>query len=250
MTRIEDPPRLRHLLGEQGDPLASALDELRATTPTAPELYDLGAKLGVAVAPPTLGAATGAATTLKALPFGKWLSVFVAPFAVGAGLGTAMVVGSQLLVPRTFQVSESSSVSIPSSSTPAPHDPAARASANAMFREPPPPLAPTAAKESQENAPLLDEQSDSTRGPSERELLWRARRALDHDPLLTLSLTSDHALRFGADGLTQEREVLVIDALLRLGRRSEAERRTAEFRARFPGSVYVRRLDVLMADQR
>ncbi|MET0792442.1 MAG: hypothetical protein ABW061_13055, partial [Polyangiaceae bacterium] len=61
-----------------------------------------------------------------------------------------------------------------------------------------------------------------------------------------LVLAAEHAREFPAGVLTQEREVIAIDALLRLGRRSEAEARAASFHRQFPASAHGRRVDVLL----
>lgn len=76
--------------------------------------------------------------------------------------------------------------------------------------------------------------------PSEPELLESARRALAKDPALALRLTGQHRARFRNGMLQQEREVVAIEALRRLGRNEEAERRAKAFEARFPGSAHRR----------
>jgi hypothetical protein len=43
--------------------------------------------------------------------------------------------------------------------------------------------------------------------------------------------------------LAQEREVIAIEALKRLGRSDEAARRAADFARRYPGSAYRKKLD-------
>jgi RNA polymerase sigma-70 factor (ECF subfamily) len=85
------------------------------------------------------------------------------------------------------------------------------------------------------------------REPSEVELLGRAQDTLDSDPGAALDFAARHARRYPRGALAQEREVLAIDALLRLGRRADAEERAARFDATFPGSPHRRRIDVLLA---
>jgi hypothetical protein len=80
----------------------------------------------------------------------------------------------------------------------------------------------------------------------ELALLARAQAALASDPATALSLVNDHQARFTRGALAQEREVVAIDALLRLGRRSEALGRAVRFNQQFPGSVHARRIDVLL----
>jgi outer membrane protein assembly factor BamD (BamD/ComL family) len=76
--------------------------------------------------------------------------------------------------------------------------------------------------------------------------LLRARQELSSDPSGALALTQEHARRFPSGTLSQEREVLAIEALARLGRTSEARRRLDAFRSRFPQSPHVARLATLV----
>jgi hypothetical protein len=77
--------------------------------------------------------------------------------------------------------------------------------------------------------------------------LLRARQQLVSDPGAALALTDEHARRFPSGPLTQEREVLAIEALTRLGRTSDARSRLAAFRDRFPQSPHIARLEALVA---
>ena len=83
---------------------------------------------------------------------------------------------------------------------------------------------------------------------SEASLLHRAREALGSTPAQTLELAAAHARLHPGGVLGQERELLVIEALVRLGRVSEANRRARQLLDRFPGTAYRRRLLVLMPD--
>jgi hypothetical protein len=80
---------------------------------------------------------------------------------------------------------------------------------------------------------------------SEVRLLQRAQDALSGAPDRALGLTREHAARFPAGVLTQEREVVAIQALLRLGRRDEARARAEGFVRAFPGSAHRRRVEAL-----
>ena len=82
---------------------------------------------------------------------------------------------------------------------------------------------------------------------TEVELLKRAQRALGPDPGLALALTGTHVARFPRAELDQEREMIAIDALRRLGRDEEARRRGEAFRARYPRSAHLHRLNGLLA---
>jgi hypothetical protein len=78
------------------------------------------------------------------------------------------------------------------------------------------------------------------------ELLRDARQVLDRNPLVALSLCDEHQRDYPGGGLTQERELIAVAALLRLGRSSSAESRAARFRASYPSSPYLPRLDRLV----
>jgi hypothetical protein len=140
------------------------------------------------------------------------------------------------------------------------------ATANAPASAPPPalpgsaePAAPTlsvndlpAASDSAASAPrpanatttAAPDPADSER--AEVALLDRAQAALASRPADALASCDEHARRFPSGTLVQEREVLAIDALVRLGRRDEAEARAARFRQAFPRSGHLRRVDALL----
>jgi hypothetical protein len=82
---------------------------------------------------------------------------------------------------------------------------------------------------------------------TEAHFLDRARAALGSSPAQALSLTAEHAHRFPSGALGQEREVVAIQALSRLGRADEARSRAQRFLAAFPGSVHRRRIEALVS---
>lgn len=83
--------------------------------------------------------------------------------------------------------------------------------------------------------------------PTEGAILLRARQELASDPAGALALTDEHARRFPGGTLAQEREVLAIEALAALGRAQDARARLAAFRAAFPQSRHLARLDALVS---
>jgi len=72
----------------------------------------------------------------------------------------------------------------------------------------------------------------------EAGLLFRAKRLAAHDPRSALHLLETHAFYFPNGAFVQEREVLQIRLHERLGHRAKAEQLAAQFRLRFPNSVY------------
>jgi hypothetical protein len=77
-------------------------------------------------------------------------------------------------------------------------------------------------------------------------LLELARAKLATSPHLSLSALRDHELRFPAGQLRIEREFLIVDALVRLGRRPEAEARAQALERQAPKSLYGERLDHIL----
>jgi hypothetical protein len=80
-------------------------------------------------------------------------------------------------------------------------------------------------------------------GLNEAALLDGARAALGTDPRRALALTQEHAKRFPHGALIQEREVIAIDALSRLGQTDVARRRASDFERRYPGSAHQPKVD-------
>jgi len=104
-------------------------------------------------------------------------------------------------------------------------EPAAKKEAEPAAKPiPPPPAAP--------GAPQL----------SEADLLYGARKALRSEPAAALTLLDEHAARFQGGLLAPEREVLAIEALRNLGRSAAATKRLQQFKARYPKSIHLRRL--------
>jgi hypothetical protein len=78
----------------------------------------------------------------------------------------------------------------------------------------------------------------------ERELVDGAAGALKNsNPRQALELAEQHARLFPTGQLAEEREVIVIEGLLALGRRTDATARLARFRANFPASPAGPRLE-------
>jgi len=63
-----------------------------------------------------------------------------------------------------------------------------------------------------------------------------------------LVLVDQHTTRFPDSGLAQEREVLAVQALSRLGRTVDARARASSFKERWPTSTHLLRLEALLAN--
>jgi hypothetical protein len=97
-----------------------------------------------------------------------------------------------------------------------------------------------------EDLPVLAPSASAKPRESELELLRRAQSALGSDPARALAIVGDHQRLHPRSAYGQEREVLAIEALVRLGRRSEAVARADRFAAAFPKSAHNRRIDALL----
>jgi hypothetical protein len=73
---------------------------------------------------------------------------------------------------------------------------------------------------------------------SEAQLLYRAKRLASGDPTSALDVLESCRARFPRGALTQERDVLAIELHARLGHSATVKRLIAEFRERFPNSIY------------
>lgn len=74
--------------------------------------------------------------------------------------------------------------------------------------------------------------------PLEEDLLERATQALRRNPTEALALADEHARGFASGRLAQEREVVAIQALSKLGRFDAARARAQRFLAQYRNSAY------------
>jgi len=101
-------------------------------------------------------------------------------------------------------------------------------------------LAPT---ETAEPSPTLDP-------ASELALLKSAQQLLDRKPQQTLELTEEHLRLYPNGVFGQEREMLAIEALSKLGKKELARERGKRFVQRYPDSAHSRRIDNLLEQRR
>lgn len=80
----------------------------------------------------------------------------------------------------------------------------------------------------------------------EARLLEQARGALASNPARALELANQHEELHPSGQLSAEREFIAVDALVRLGRRDEAQSRAAPSLAQNPDSLYAKRLRQLL----
>jgi len=85
---------------------------------------------------------------------------------------------------------------------------------------------------------------------TEAQILSEARKVLASDPGRALAGVQRHQQLFPSGALVQEREILAIEALRRLGREAEANARAQSFRTRFPSSIHGRTFALPRSSQR
>jgi hypothetical protein len=262
---MKEPYRLRQLEAELKSELNLALLP-DAVEPNPLELQllasKLGGALGIALAPPVAtavasatgtaqsAALAGAVKTLSAWQLGAWV---LGGVALGVGLSgavTATIAASDSPAPNRSaapQAATKSGLSRPVAEAPLsvvpqpplPVDQRAAATPTSSTSHKPPRVG---------SAGLVSELPL----PSEDELsvLRRAQESLAANPAQALALSGRHEREFTDGALAQEREVIAIDALLRLGRDAEAAARARRFEAAHPGSAHARRVQQLLNDAR
>jgi len=260
VTDESDPPRLRSLAAQLPRTLANALESVPDEEVTAEQLDTLAARVRTAIASSERPAGR-AVVRRKRAALGSSFAL-VMTFALGAGAGVVVSAGwflaqrrhdAELTRPAAGTAGTrppvvrrdgprassrpAAVVDLPAVTPPAPAPPS-------MVAPPREPARPRGSSSAAPDSLALASSSDA--GLDELGLLARAQAALGTDPGHALALSGDHERIFTRGALAQEREVIVIDALLRLGRTAEASARAARFHQQFPGSVHGRRVDVLL----
>jgi hypothetical protein len=137
---------------------------------------------------------------------------------------------------------------VPVASPIAPTSPVAPAAPPAITTAVPLPVDPRPAVEHarRERAQHHEPHAASASPEAELALLQRAQATLDHDASAALGLAEQHARLYPRGMFTQEREILAIEALLKLRQRPAALARARTFIERFPESAHARRVRALL----
>lgn len=246
MKDPQDPPRLidgedgsqrlRDLVRECRNDVASPDDVKQLESSLAPLIW---APIAPPAAPPNAagpGAATGSAGTASTTAATSGVAVKVAA-AVAIAAGVAG--GGLWLAKSTSPAGGGRSTTVEQATNPT--------AATPDNVPPSPPNEPAAPTDDQASAPKSTHDATGRSAPldrgeaaaeSESDLLGRAQAALRTDPSKALALAAEHRRKFPKGVLVQEREVLSIEALERLGRHQEAVARANSFLRSFPGSAH------------
>jgi len=227
---------------EGGEPfMQSLLEAGRTELPDAARMENLAAKLGPAILGGGGAGGAGGASATKASVWGSTLTKAIGACVVTAGVVVGAVGVRSALAPTPVPVRVEEPVpaadganvhnapTVASESEPVRPAASAPATAVAVPSARPSPVAPAEDAE------------------AETRLLHRAQDELGGSPARALSTCQEHLRRFPRGILAQEREVLAIDALVRLGRRGEATGRAESFARSFPSSSHRRRIEALLS---
>lgn len=187
------------------------------------------------------GAPAGGATTPVVA---KGMASAASKWAVAALVG-AGAVGTGYVWTRPLAPAERAPVaSIVATTTELVASPIASASPSAEVVAPPASAAPIASAEvAPRDRPAAPSASSAVR--AEIEILKEAQAALGQSPARALTLAAEHERSHPRGMLGQERDMLRIQALAALGKESDARARAEAFRARYPKSAYLQRLDAM-----
>ena len=215
VARVGEPERLRR---EPNSALGAGLTRLNAELPSTAQLRELRARLP--------RGSLRSRPRRRALPRAAIAAAWLLPFAAAAAAAGYFLRDrpKPTLAPEPSQE--------PNLRPPLP-SPEPASSASRM-----PTLAPSSSSRLDGSALAPTPQTPPTPRASELELMRDAKAALASDPSHALSLLNRLAKLYPSGVLAQEREVLAIDALLRLGRKSEANARATRFSNSYPASAH------------
>lgn len=239
---------------EEGPPspeLRSLLESARADEPSAQQLASLAAKLSPLLVLPAVAVAPAAAAGQAGAAAGKAATVAAAAAKTGLAVKVLVTVGAVAAVGSAFQAGRvyedkvappkmiERPVVVVAPPAPAPEP--------VVVPEPAPVVEPQPAP-----APALKPQVKPAAPKPEAEaaMLEQAMTSLKAgDAKKALALCERHARELGANGLlVQEREVIAIEALVRLGRGADAKARAEKFKKAFPTSTHLLKVESLIGE--
>lgn len=230
MTDFKDPPRLADSASDAQ--LGALFRSAREDVATDQQMAELAARLGPVLGPAPVAPAAGKLALLAKVGSGVLL-VGLGVWGVRHQLAHAPVTAVSAAKPPAIaappSVATAPEVSAPSAET-APLTRPEELSPAPSSQTAPSTRAPTSGRAA---SPVRDEAT----------ILERARAQLASNPAQALALTAEHVKLFPHGVLSQEREVIAIAALRRLGRTAEAERRAEAFDRSYPHSAHQHTVD-------
>ena len=251
----QDPPRLSELSGSNGDSendfLRDAIQDSKRDLPDETRLAAIALKLGpgilggAAAAGGGGGAAAGGAGAAKAsaAPAALKIGAMSASMKLATAVAVTVAIGGGAIVAPKLVAPTSAVTVAPTTNTTTSSSVASSSALNLAL----PPASASAAPPSPfaSMKPLVI----PPRNPDEEtKALQQAQDALKTDPDYALAQCDDDAKLFPNGTLSQEREVIAIDALTRLGRMPEAKARAKKFANDYPTSAQLPRVHKLVGN--
>ncbi|MCA9648241.1 MAG: hypothetical protein H6718_00870 [Polyangiaceae bacterium] len=249
MSALQDPPRLaeaedvpaglKNLMEDSHKDVLSQAQVLAIASAVS------RATAGASLAPVALKTGGGS--------FFKWLGGAVIVGLIGGGAYLGLQRG-----PAPAERVSSPAVVAPPAEPVASVAPVEAPAASAAVEEAPKPrvVTPAAPAAPKVDAPSSLEARSAVEAPSakaqlleESRLLSAARAALATDPKKALALTEQHRAKFPQGTLAQEREVIAIQALGKLGNKKDADQRADQFGKDYPDSAHKDRVQGKLGDK-
>lgn len=258
---MSDPTRLSDSRSTGSESLRRLLQAGRSEVPDDARLHGIASRLGFGLGSvPTGAAAKGVATVLRNAAVKTGAAAIIA--VAGAGAVVTLATSPQRQPPVAAQseprakpmvvTTTASAVSRPETPTP---DVAPGPSGESLPRALPPRLiarVPSAkavsGTEPASATAATAPEPPAAPPPTETEfsLVEKAQRALGSDPQRALALADRGESVYPTGPLAQEREVVAIEALIKLGRLDDARARGDRFARTFPGSAHAPRITQLL----
>ncbi|MEO7113774.1 MAG: hypothetical protein ABI183_25265 [Polyangiaceae bacterium] len=246
----QDPPRLSDLGDGDNDFLRDAIEESKRDLPDETRLAAIALKLG----PGILGGAAAAggggggvaaggagAAKASAAPIAAKITAMSAGMKLATAIGVTVMIGGGAIVGQKIATSSTSAVTVAPTTTAMTSSAVGSVSAFNFA------LPPASASAAPTPFPSMKPLVIPPRNPDEEtKALEQAQDALKTDPEYALSQCDDDAKFFPNGMLVQEREVIAIDALTRLGRMPEAKARAKKFATDYPDSAQLPRVQKLI----
>jgi len=218
---------------------------LRAQPPEGHAPAEAGSQGSITETPSAPASTTASAALVKWLVIGALLAAGVFVAASHKTSNRALEPVPAAVDPAPARLPEAKPVAHPSATQPNQAAGPATGSANTQ----PSRARPASAQLRAAKHPTQPAVAATANDPAaELALLKRARVEVRTSPARALALTSEHAARFVHGTLSEEREVIAIEALLTLQRTALAQQRARAFFAAFPGSAHSRRVRALLAE--
>lgn len=232
MTSRYEPRRLATRADDEPE-IAAAIVALRDERADAARLRALAERLAPELATPTV-----AGSAIPALA--GWMKIssgLIVSLAIGVHLATS---GRPL--PKGTQVEPRTPPQPATSANPPPAAPAITAPTPTQRAADIPAAQPLAARRTHPRRETAGATAVPPSPEAELVLLERSRASLDVDAALALELAEQHAKSYPQGVFAQEREMLAIEALLKLDRKPAARARAERFLSRYPDSPQAHRV--------